>query len=335
MSRLPHFPGLLVSIVAASTVLAASALSAEPAPEVFHKVLPASPGGRLTIEADRGSIEVAGGSENRIEVEVLRKVMRGNARKAAELLERHKVELTEDAEGFHLVADLEGEDRWSFRGPYLEVQIRVTVPREFRLKARTAGGSIQVQGLKGETAVQTAGGSLRLSEIAGRVSGRTSGGSITGNQLEGPVEFTTAGGGITLEGVAQGPVKVTTSGGSLRLTGIQGPVEARTAGGSIRVETSTTPLMASTSGGSIEAALSSKPSGSVELRSSGGGITLALPTASAFDLDAATSAGSVKSDFPVSVREAGHRSSLQGPVNGGGPLIKLRTSAGSIRIREQ
>lgn len=288
----------------------------------------------MVIETDRGAITVSSGREAEVSVEVTRRVTRGSTKKAAELLERHRVELVEDSGTFRLTADLEGEDRWSFRGPQLEVDIVVLLPREFHLDARTAGGSVRISGLKGDVNSRTSGGSLHFEDLTGRIQGRTAGGSIRGHQLKGPVDVSTSGGSVELDGVVEGPIKAGTAGGSLRLVGIAGPLDARTAGGSIRIETSATPIFATTSGGSIEATLTSVPQGAIELRSSAGGVALVLPEKSAFELDASTSAGSVRSEFPVAVNESGHRSALKGPVNGGGPSIKLRSSAGSIRIQK-
>lgn len=321
--------GILVSLA-----LAIASHAAEAIPDSIQKTLPAAPGGRLVIETDRGSITVTGRPGNEVSVEVLRTVKRGSEKKAAELLERHKVTIEESAGTIRVVSELPRTDRWSIWGPYLEVSIRVSVPKEFNLDAQTAGGSIRVTGVKGETSARTSGGSLRFEELAGKVFGRTAGGSIHGRDLAGSVDVTTSGGSVDLDGVKGGPLKAVTSGGSLRLIGIAAPVEARTSGGGIRLETSGTPVFASTSGGSVDATLTAVPTGNVELRSSAGGITLRAPADSAFRLDASTSAGGVRSDFPVAVTEAGNRSSLKGPVQGGGPLIKLRTSAGSIRIEK-
>jgi DUF4097 and DUF4098 domain-containing protein YvlB len=314
--------------------LSFNAHAADTASDVFRKTLPAKPGGKMVIETDRGAITVSSGRDAEVSVEVVRKVTRGSEKKAAELLERHRVELVEDSGTFRLTADLEGEDRWSFRGPQLEVDIRVLVPREFHLDARTAGGSVRVHGLKGDVNSRTSGGSLHFEDLTGRIQGRTAGGSIRGHQLKGPVDVSTSGGSVELDGVAEGPIKAGTSGGSLRLVGIAGPLDARTSGGSIRLESSATPLFATTSGGSIEATLTAVPKEAIELRSSAGGVSLVLPEKSAFQLDASTSAGSVRSEFPVAVNESGNRSALKGPVNGGGPNIKLRSSAGSIRIQK-
>lgn len=329
MRQMAFLLGVLLTACSIGVTQAASTTS-----DIVRKTLPAQPGGRLAVEADRGSVHVSGGAQSEVSVEVTRRVIRGSEKKAAELLERHQVEFVENAGTFRLTSDLQGEDRWSFRGPNLEVEIRIVVPRQFHVDVRTSGGSVWVGGVKGDVAARTSGGSLHFEDLSGSLHGRTAGGSIHALKLEGPVDLSTSGGSVDLDGVIRGPVKVGSSGGSLRLAGIAAPLEARTSGGSIRVESSATPLVASTSGGSVEAVFTEVPTGNIELRTSAGGITLALPEKSAFQLDASTSAGGVRSEFPVGVSSSGDRSSLKGPVNGGGAVIKLRTSAGSIRIKK-
>jgi DUF4097 and DUF4098 domain-containing protein YvlB len=75
--------------------------------------------------------------------------------------------------------------------------------------------------------------------------------------------------------------------------------------------------------------------GEVKLETSGGGITVGVPGAAAFNLDASTSAGHVNCDLPVTASGDKDRSNLRGAVNGGGKTVFLRTSAGSIHIEKE
>ena len=321
--------GILVSIALLQPTLAADSSA-----DMIQKTFPAKPGDRLVIQTDRGSITVSGSDRTDVSIEVSRKVKGGSEKKARELLDRHTVEMSASQGTIRLEADLEGENNWTFRGPQLEVAIVVQVPKQFQLDAQTAGGSVRVQNLDGNVKAKTAGGSVHLDAITGEITGRTSGGSIHASELQGSVDLSTAGGSIRIDRAGQGPVKAVTSGGSLRLTGITGPLEARTSGGSIRIESNGAPIVASTSGGSVEATLTGVPTGTVDLRSSAGAVGIVLPAAAAVALDASTSAGTVKSDFLVGVTNSKSRSSLKGPINGGGPAVRLRTSGGSIRIRK-
>ncbi len=327
-------PSSCCFIVVASLVLSGTGRGADPRSDVIERTFTAAPGGKLVIDADRGSLTIEGVEGNTVRVEVARRVVRGSDSRAAALLERHHVEFTESKGEIRVEAKLDGENRWNWRGPQLQVEIRVMVPREFNIDAQTAGGSVHASRVQGTLALKTSGGSLQLEGLAGKVQGKTSGGSIKASGLAGKVELATSGGSIQISDVSGEELKVNTSGGSIHLDGIDVPVDARTSGGSIEVESSATPLRASTSGGSVSATLRAAPKSEVNLRTSAGGVTLSLPGNAAFDLDAATSAGGVHSEFPITVTDSREHSSLRGPVNGGGAKIVLRTSAGGIRIKK-
>jgi len=70
----------------------------------------------------------------------------------------------------------------------------------------------------------------------------------------------------------------------------------------------------------------------VKLQTTGGGVTLKVPEPSAFDLDAATSGGTVHCDLPITITGKAQSTQIKGPVNGGGKPVLLRTSGGSIHI---
>jgi DUF4097 and DUF4098 domain-containing protein YvlB len=328
------FPPLLALL--GSLALAASLHAADLRSDVVRKTFEPGPGGRLALEADQGSITIEGHDSRAVEIEVERRVTRGSDSDAAELIRQHAVRISQNGNEIRVECERQdrGRRRWSWRAPQLEVRIRVLLPRKFDVEAETAGGSVTIGRIEGEVEAKTSGGSMRFQEITGNLHGRTSGGSIRASKVTGEVRLNTSGGSVEVEEMKGGRLEVSTAGGSIRLARIDAPATARTSGGGIFVETSVTPLKATTSGGSIEARVTSTLEGTVELKSSAGGISLSLPEDARFDLDASTSAGGVHSEFPVSVRDSGEdRSSLRGPVNGGGPRVSLRTSAGSIRIR--
>ena len=74
--------------------------------------------------------------------------------------------------------------------------------------------------------------------------------------------------------------------------------------------------------------------GDVRLSTSAGEVTVVVPEAAAFVLDASTSAGRVTTDLPVTVVGQGGRGHLEGTVNGGGHSVMLRSSAGNIRLKK-
>ena len=95
-------------------------------------------------------------------------------------------------------------------------------------------------------------------------------------------------------------------------------------------------IVATTSGGGIRAHLLGQPTSDSLLSSSGGSVTLYVDTSISADLDASSSGGSVTSDLPVRVSNfTSAKSKLNGELNDGGPVLKLRSSGGGIRIREE
>ena len=95
-------------------------------------------------------------------------------------------------------------------------------------------------------------------------------------------------------------------------------------------------LSGETSGGSVNAVLLAPIPGEVRLSTSAGSINLSAPGNAAFELDAVSSIGRVQTDFalPGGAERERHRETLRGPVNGGGPKVVLRNSAGSIHVRQ-
>lgn len=312
---------------------AAAVLAADPRSDQIDKSFKATDGGRLVIDTDRGSLVVEGGDSDEVRVTVSRKVVRGSDSAAADLLKDHHVDISQVGNEVRVNCDLPSKQTWGIGTPQLQVEIRAQVPKRFDVDAQTAGGSVATRQIKGAVVMKTSGGSLAVEKIDGSLQGKTSGGSIKGSDLAGQIELNTSGGSISIAGVSGTALKASTSGGSIHLSGVSVPAEVKTSGGSIEIKGASAPISAGTSGGSIRADFSEAPQGDVILKTSAGGITVALPATSAVTLDASTSAGSVRSDFTVSGDTGNkHRSSLKGEINGGGPALKLRTSAGSIKV---
>jgi hypothetical protein len=123
-------------------------------------------------------------------------------------------------------------------------------------------------------------------------------------------------------GTVNGRVVVRDVSGEMKLGSTNGKIEVR--GGSGRVDASTT-------NGGIYAQLRSA-SGGMRFSTTNGSVELELPGSIAANVDVATTNGSIKTDFPVTVSGTFSRNRLSGEVNGGGELLKVRTTNGSVRI---
>ena len=145
------------------------------------------------------------------------------------------------------------------------------------------------------------------------------------------IDIKTGGGSIELADI-KGRVEAGTSGGSIQLGQIDGDVDVNTSGGAIRVNEVLGNIDAHTSGGSIKAHISKQPTENCSLSTSGGSVTVYLSPDIAVDIKARTSGGSVKSE--LAVNGTSKRNRIEGKINGGGPKLDLKTSGGSVRIKE-
>ncbi len=308
---------LLRRPAAVLALLLAPSLALAAAP--VHKSFETGPGGRLTVDTEVGAITVHAGSTDRVEVTVTREG-RGN--------DDLKLSFEQDGKDVTVRGELPGWFHMSWSG---KVEFDVTVPQSFDLDLETSGGEIAVFGVHGGVEARTSGGGLHFEEVVGKVDGRTSGGGVVVRSVLGDVTVGSSGGPIEVHGV-RGSIEAKTSGGGVSMEDVGGSVVARSSGGPITLLEVGGPVDAHTSGGGIEVSLTRSPGGESKLSTSGGGITLRVPADAAFDLDARTSGGRVTSDLPVTVRGSVKEGSLQGPVNGGGPTVTLRSSGGGIRI---
>ncbi len=207
----------------------------------------------------------------------------------------------------------------------------ITVPEDTSTEVKTGGGSVEVSRLKRETELETSGGSIRASDLGANLRAHTSGGSIEIDQIKGTARVDTSGGDITASGLDRS-LEAETSGGSIHLREIKGDLVAHTSGGSIRIEGAGGRVEAHTSGGSVEVRFDRGNSRGGDIDTSGGGVTVALDRSVNLNLDADASGGSVVTDVPVTQSGTLSRSHIVGTVGSGGALLRVHSSAGSVRI---
>jgi DUF4097 and DUF4098 domain-containing protein YvlB len=227
------------------------------------------------------------------------------------------------------------------------------------IRAATGGGSINIGNAGSEVNLHTGGGSIHLVSAKGKVTAETGGGSVVLVSGMQGAELETGGGGIRVEHCA-GRLKVSTGGGSIDLGDIAGPVDIETGGGSIRLISADGPVHAETGGGTIE--LNGVPSANAEtgagcmvvkfrtagnrhdsvLHTGAGDITVYLPASLGMTVRAAVEAAnghSIHSDFPeIRISAVGGQwgpktLTAEGNLNGGGPTLKMNTTAGDIWLR--
>ncbi len=128
---------------------------------------------------------------------------------------------------------------------------------------------------------------------------------------------------------------VRTVNGEIEITGMAGEIRLRSTNGGIAVFDSAGSVSASTTNGGIKVELDELSGEGMEFETTNGAIRVDLPATARASVNARTTNGSIDTDFAVAVRGTVRRNRLEGDINGGGPRIDLRTTNGSIRLRER
>ena len=177
-------------------------------------------------------------------------------------------------------------------------QVEVTLPRSAGTEVESSGGGIDIANLAGKVDAESSGGGVQVSALGGAAKLSSSGGSIAAENVAGDLDASSSGGGVEIR-EAHGAVVAGSSGGAVSVSFAAGNAH----------------------GGSLD--------------SSGGGVEARLDPAVGLEIDASSSGGSVDCDLPLTVHGRVGRDDVRGTLNGGGALLKLRSSGGGIDITKR
>jgi TonB family protein len=218
------------------------------------------------------------------------------------------------------------------------------------LKAFTAGGHINTGYIWGAANLQSGGGHIRSGGIGGKADLATEGGNITVGKAGSFVSVKTGGGQIDF-GEVRGSVHAQTRGGGIRVLYVSGPMDVESNGGSICLTRVSGAVKAATGSGTITAWINPETaknehssvslSGASQLSSGAGDIIVFLPKNLAANIEAVVESGGVQriEADPALALQVVRANASRGPVvattalNGGGPLLRLKTAGGKIKLQ--
>jgi hypothetical protein len=299
--------------------------------EHFIRNVDASPGGKLVVDVDFGSIDVASGADGKVAVEAHRKIDFGDESKESAYLANAPITLTKDGNMVTIRSRGKNAVQWNFHHQEMDAKYTVRIPKKFEVGLRTNGGAINVSNIVGDLKANTSGGRMTFARLEGVLNAQTSGGAIEIQECNGPMDIETSGGRIRVAD-GKGSLKAHTSGGGIEVRSFSGDTEVRTSGGSLNLEKIAGNVVGKTSGGAIKASIPRAVLGDVRLETSAGNIDLSVPANAGLTIDARTSVGEVVSRLPIQASQA-DREKLRGTLNGGGKSVRLETSAGDITIK--
>jgi DUF4097 and DUF4098 domain-containing protein YvlB len=325
------------------------------------------PGAVVTINTPRGDISVDGSPD----AKQLRIVVRKTAFAMSEE-EAHKrasdarVDVRDTPQGVNVDAAVTARSSGNVR-----VSLEVHLPENVSLDLRTSRGDVRINDVKGSVAVSVARGDVEIRDTGGDVRtdlGRgdvrvaTTKGNVHVSGKGSQIEVSDVAGTATIEGEFYGPItarsvakgarfisertdltigelagRMTIESGDLNIENAAGPVLLTTKEKDISIENVKGRIRVQNKRGDVSVRLSSPPQEEIDLSNESGGVSLALPSRSGFELSAMSRSGEIDNDFDSSglksTKTEKGDAQLNGKVGAKGPQITLNTSYGSIRLK--
>ena len=256
----------------------------------------------LKVKVDVGSVRVQGGSQQAIDYVIHTRAYTSSEDRARREFDAFKISAYVRGDTAFVVAEWEGNSPRKFSGDFV-----LNVPRNIdSVKVETDGGAVTGTGIVGRMDATSGGGSIHFDDIGGATSAETGGGSIRLASAKGPVRAETGGGSIELNGVPS--ARAETGGGSIVAKFVPSTGEH-------------TDSILETSAGDITVYVVSNLN--ITIRAS---IEMA-------------NGHKIHSDFPeiriTTEGDEGEPKTItgEGNLNGGGPVLKVRTTTGDIWLR--
>jgi DUF4097 and DUF4098 domain-containing protein YvlB len=213
------------------------------------------------------------------------------------------------------------------------------------VSVQQGGGDLSIEGCKKELSVKLGGGDLSVEDAGGSVQLDVGGGDVELTDCEGPVKLNLGGGDLEISGVVHG-VEAQVGGGDMELQDIKGGVTCNIGGGSLEMDDISGSVSAKSGAGDIELGLSELPAdAAVHIETGIGDIAISLPAGIKASLQVEVKKMSefsdeeIESDFPLQLNteKDGGANYLRAKaeLNGGGPVIYLKSHGGDISIEKE
>ncbi len=276
---------------------------------------PASPGKRVVVDAANVGVQVRSADIREVEVATELSIRGVSEERATSWVERHTPTLADSPDAVR-VEVRPGADGFMWLGHLTaRARIAVAMPPFAVPDLTTSSGDISVRGDFPTTQpvlLRTASGQVEMLGAATGVDARSASGDITVEVVR-PLErlfARTASGDVTLEGGAR-QVEVDTASGDVRLSDLSGSVAVETSSGKIvlawdRLEADSV----------------------VKVKTSSGRVQLVVPAGTTARGTIRTTDGTIRSDLPGVVSEAGDAILLEGS----GPTLDVESASGDVVV---
>jgi hypothetical protein len=203
-----------------------------------------------------------------------------------------------------------------------------------------ARGNIRAESSNSEISVERAAGEVKIINRFGKVTVKDAGGAVQIDNSNAVVDITGVRGDALITNqfapviVANvtGAVEIDNQNASVDLNDIGGTVTVHTTFGAVSGKNLKGPFSIDNDNGSVELSRLAAISKDCEVRATSGDITVKLPSAGGFNVDASTSWGKIQTDLPMKISSGGNITSGEYTAGSGYPTLTLKGENASIII---
>jgi DUF4097 and DUF4098 domain-containing protein YvlB len=272
-------------------------------------------------------VHVVTGRTNEIRLEAIKRVRHRDAEQAKRYLSLLRIEVSQVGGRLEIRTVY---PRTSGRGVSSSVDYTITVPATASVSLKTVSGDVTVAGVRGEVRAETVSGNVDVSATPNLVLAKTVSGDVRAKDISAT--------SLTLGTVSGSVIATALKVRALDAGSVSGDVQLS----NLQVER----LMAKTISGEIDFDGSLARGGRYEFNAHSGGVRLVLANVPGFELDASTFSGSIRSDFPVTLRSSGgddprnnrrglNNRAIRGTFGDASAILSIRSFSGTVVITKK
>lgn len=281
-------------------------------------------GGSLDLSQISGDIRVTTGGGNDVKIDAVKRVRHRDAAEAKRLLSELRIEVAQVG-GRVEVRTVYPRVNRGFNG---SVDYTISVPQNAAVSLKTVSGNVSINGVRGEVRAESVSGDVEAIATPNLAWAKTVSGDVRARDIaSASLTLGTVSGTVVASDLKVRTLDASSVSGDLQLSNLQ--VER---------------LTAKTLSGEIAFEGSLVRGGRYEFHAHSGDVRLALASNTpGFELDATTFSGSVRTDFPITLRStsdaAGRRGSadraIRGTFGDASAILALRSFSGSVVVTKR
>lgn len=316
-------------------------------------------GANLKVVSQQGGVNISAWDQNKIKVEVTKKVRAESQTDADRINQESQVSITVSGNDLTLSTNNDNKPVTS--------DLQIFVPKKGVVSIDASHGDVVVQSREGNVKITNSHGDVSIQDVTGTADISMRHGSfhatkVTGDvNLDGRLDDVSAaevGGNLRMTGEYFGDLNVskiaksvtfTTSRTSLqfakldgdmsmesdalRASAINGPVKITTRSKDIHLENVNGNVELDNSNATVELSAADR-FGQIRINNRNGSVDLSLPAKASFQVEARTQQGEIKSDYGLTTNSQHGNSVVSGQVGSGGPKIQINSQHGDVTIRK-